>query len=107
MNEINVNLSINNVPQFDRSQNDIHREPMVNQTQNAQIAQESAEQRVRMPVQLEQLAGKRIDSNAQKKEIKDKEKKKRRNKLPGAARPQMPTDIIIGPDSGRIVDVDA
>jgi len=104
MSEVNVQISVNNVPQFDRHQNDLHRGPMVSQEQNAQIAREEQERRIQMPVQADQAEGKRIDAEENKRE--GREKKKRRQKLPGDGGVK-PVPNLNGPESGQIVDFEA
>lgn len=74
MNTVNVNVSVNNLPQFDRHQNDIHKNPTVFQDQNAKIAQGEIEHKLQMPVETEAADGKKVDSKQKKEEQSAKKK---------------------------------
>jgi hypothetical protein len=73
----NVPVSLNNVTQMDKHQNDTHKNPIVNQEQNAQLENSRRMQRLNKPVAPEQLRGKNVDPDNKKEEDR---KKKRRNK---------------------------
>jgi hypothetical protein len=82
MNGLNFQASVSNLTQVDRFQQGSHRLPMVNQEQNAQIAQDEASKRVTIPLQPDKVEGKKIDpgqrnrGEAGKKRFKKPEAKK-------------------------------
>jgi len=100
MNALDFQASINNLTQLDKVQQEQHRAPVVNQTQNAAAAAEEAAQRVVRPEQPDQVEGKVIDPNARRQE---RQAKRRRNRELRKNRPD--------PDSptrtGHFVDLDA
>ncbi|MDO5576396.1 MAG: hypothetical protein Q4F84_04900, partial [Fibrobacter sp.] len=65
-----------NLPQMDRHQNDIHRNPVINQDQNAHIAKNEAQQKLSKPVEPEKMDKKSIDPK-QKREEKRKNKREK------------------------------
>ena len=75
MSEINMQLSVTQLTQMDRHQNDAHRTPTIHQEQNAQLAHEEATRRLAMPVEPDTVEKKRIDP-----EGKQKDRNKRRKK---------------------------
>jgi len=101
MSSVNVNVSVTNLPQFERHQNDIHKNPIVNQDQNAKIAQNELDRKMKMPVEAEHTEGKLIDPN-QKREEKKKNKKKR---IPSDKR--VDNKELNRGDGGYIVDIEA
>jgi hypothetical protein len=95
MNTVNLQASVNNLSQVDRQQQYLHRTPIVNQEQNAEIAQEEAARRARMPVQLEQSEGKKIDPEDRRKESQRKGKKQQRNNDNRRPKPDSPHSAFI------------
>ena len=79
MGEVSVNISMNNLTQIDRHQNDAHRNPVVHQEQNAQLARDDAAKRITMPIEPDALEKKDVDPNDRKKENSAR-KRKRKNK---------------------------
>jgi len=80
MSGINVQISMTNLTQVDRHQNDIHRLPATHQDQNAAIVQADAHKRVSMPLEPDATEKKNIDP-----ENSRKENNRRKNKrLPTA-----------------------
>jgi hypothetical protein len=101
MNTVNFQASVNNVVQMDRFQQDASRTPVVNQSQNAVIAQDEAEKRIRMPVEAEQAEGKKVDPQQRK---HDKNAGKRKHKKEGKITPPQQGKTTTG---GFFVDVQA
>jgi hypothetical protein len=79
MNEVNFQASVNNTVQMDRHQQDTARTPVVNQSQNAVIEQEEAEKRIQMPVQPDQVEGKKVDPRERKTDAHAKKKRQKKN----------------------------
>lgn len=77
MSGANVNLSVSNLPQVDRHQNDIHKNPVVNQEQNAKIAINEISQKLTKPVETESTQRKNIDPNQKREESARKTKPKK------------------------------
>ncbi|MBN1309122.1 MAG: hypothetical protein JXA18_14455 [Chitinispirillaceae bacterium] len=88
MSEINMQLSITQLTQMDRHQNDAHRTPTVHQEQNAQLAQEEATRRLAMPVEPDTVEQKRIDPEGKRNERKEQRKKRRREGAQTEQRPR-------------------
>jgi hypothetical protein len=63
MNGLNLQASVSNLTQMDRHQQELHRAPMVNQEQNALIAQNEAAQRTAKPVQPDKVEDKKLIGN--------------------------------------------
>ncbi len=103
MSSVNVNISVNNLPQFDRHQNDIHKNPIVNQDQNAKIANNEIAQRLNMPVEVEQGKGQLIDPN--QKRLEEERKKKQKKERRGDQDKRKHNSS--GGNGGLIVDVEA
>jgi alkaline phosphatase len=103
MSSVNVNISVNNLPQLDRHQNDIHKNPIVNQDQNAKIANNEIAQRMNMPVQVDNSAGQIIDPNQKRieEERKKKQKKERRDDQDKRKKHNL------GGSGGLMVDIEA
>ena len=102
MNSVNVNISVTNVPQFDRHQSDIHRNPIVNQQQNTQLAREDLAQRAHMAVQPDSVDNKVVDPNDKNKQQQDKRKKRKQQSAENKTR-----SLPRSRDSGGIVDLEA
>ena len=102
MDSVNTNFSVNNLPQMERNQSEVHRTPIVNQDQNARMAADEAQTRLSMPVEAEAIEKKNVDPEDKK------ERKHRRHfaeRHPGGRKPDdEPPPAIIGPFS---VDVQA
>jgi hypothetical protein len=77
MNGLNFQASVSNLTQMDRFQLDAHRTPGVNQEQNAQLARDEASQRVTMPVQPDEVDGKKIDPGQRKRHQARKKKSRK------------------------------
>ena len=102
MNGVNVNVSVSNLPQIDRQQNDIHKNPTVNQDQNAKIANSEIDQKLTRPVEPGSTQGKNIDPNQKRDESPGNSKfKKKKNLKESAKKENKPTD------EGYIVDFQA
>ncbi len=88
MSGVDIHISLNNVPQFEKNQSQNNRAPLVFQGQNAQISQDELLQRIRIPVEPEQAEGKKVDpkdkkqqsgsGKKQQKEQTDEQKKRQR-----------------------------
>ena len=82
MNGLNFQASVSNLTQMDRHQQDLHRSPVVNQEQNAQIARDDAAQRILRPMQPDEVEEKKVDPKQRK---QDNEMWKKKNKKQGAS----------------------
>jgi hypothetical protein len=102
MDSVNVNFSVNNLPQMDRHQSEIHRTPVVHQDQNARSAEDEAAMRLSMPVETDAVEKKNVDPDA-KKERKEQQKNSKR-RMDGRQTPDDDSPAAIGPFS---VDVQA
>lgn len=78
MNGVNVNVSVSNLPQIDRHQNDVHKNPAVNQDQNAKIANSEISLKLARPGEAESTQGKNVDPNQKKDESSKKNKSKKK-----------------------------
>jgi hypothetical protein len=78
MSGVNVNVSVSNLPQIDRHQNDIHKNPAVNQDQNARIAHDEMSLKLTRPSEAESTQGKNVDPNQKKDEPSKKTKFKKK-----------------------------
>ncbi len=77
MNGLNFQASVSNLTQMDRFQQGTHRMPVVNQEQNAQLARDEAVRKATVPVQPEEVEGKKIDPGQRR---RDEAGKKRNRK---------------------------
>lgn len=68
MSGVDIHISLNNVPQFEKNHSESNRAPTVFQGQNAQISQDELHLRVKVPVAPEQAEGKKVDPKDRKKE---------------------------------------
>jgi hypothetical protein len=78
MNGLNFQASVSNLTQMDRFQQDSHRMPVVNQEQNAQIALDEASRRALMPMQPDEVEGKKIDPRQRKRDEAGKKRNKKK-----------------------------
>jgi hypothetical protein len=101
MNAVNLQASVSNVTQMDKHQQDQSRTPLVHQDQNAVIAREDLEKRIRMPTEAEQAEGKKVDPRQEKKDRQGGRNKKKKSNLDGAKSPPHSSS------SGYIVDIQA
>lgn len=96
MSGVNVQISMTNLTQVDRHQNDLHRMPGVHQEQNAQIAHEAAQKRIQMPVEADAVEKKRIDAKQEQQQgFKRKAKKMQKNGQPLRAAPYTDPDHFV------------
>lgn len=102
MSSVNVQVSVVNIPQIDRHQNDIHKNPIVHQEQNAQKAHDEIDKKMTMPNETENSRGKIIDPNQKRDEFKKRNKKKKNEVREGKK-----TDAISRGDEGYFVDIQA
>ena len=102
MSGIDVQISIANLTQMDRHQNDINKAPAVNQEKNTLIALQESAKRVTMPVEPDQAEGKNIDPEDKKRENLPKGKKKKRTKKADSIKQSLSRS-----NSGYFVDVEA
>lgn len=79
MSGVNVNVSISNLPQMDRHQDDLHQSPVINQLQNTQIVKSEITQRLMKPVEPDRTNGKNVDTKNRIK-IMEKNDKRKKNK---------------------------
>jgi hypothetical protein len=100
MSGVNVNVSVTNLPQIDRHQNDMHKNPVVYQEQNAKIASEENLQKLSRPVETEQTQGKTVDADQRKEDSRKRNKKQKR--VTDNNMPQNDSS-----DEGFIVDIKA
>ena len=68
-----------NLTQMDRHQNEIHRNPVVNQEQNANIAKNETQQKLNKPTETDKPEKKSIDPK-QKREEKQRKKRQKPDK---------------------------
>lgn len=101
MNGVNVNVSVSNLPQIDRQQNDIHKNPSVNQDQNAKIANNEISQKLTKPSEAESTQGKNVDQN-QKRDESSRNAKSKKNIIKKAVKKEPKSK-----DEGYIVDFQA
>ncbi|MBN1578435.1 MAG: hypothetical protein JW913_17875 [Chitinispirillaceae bacterium] len=101
MSEINVQLSVTQLAQIDRHQNDAHRTPAVHQEQNAQRAHEEATRRLAMPVEPDTVEKKRIDPEDKRNDRNERRKKQRRK----AAQDEEPPPMQQG--GSPLIDIQA
>lgn len=100
MSGVNVHVSVNNLPQIDRHQNDMHKNPIVNQDQNSKIAQNELSKKLSIVVEAESTQGKTINKNLKKDDLL---KKNKSNKKKAAEKTKEKNNN----DEGFIVDVNA
>ncbi len=62
MSGVDVHISMSGLPQMDRHQNEIHRNPVTHQEQNASLAQREAVRRTEMPAEPDEIDKKKVDS---------------------------------------------
>jgi hypothetical protein len=109
MNSINVNIPIVNIPHVTQHQQDIHRVPMVHQTQNADISRDRFDRQLQAPNETEETEGKIVDP----KDKKEEEGKKRKrdgqsdNEEKKTANPEESTIAVTMLDSGQLIDLEA
>jgi hypothetical protein len=101
MDGINLQASVNNLTQMDRHQQDLSRAPLVHQDQNAVIARDEAEKRIRMPVEPEYARGKKVDTRLRKNDRQERRKKQKKNNS------DLSTGKTHSTGSGDIVDIQA
>ncbi len=96
MDSVNTNFSVNNLSQMDRLQSDVHRTPVVNQDQNARLAEHEAGVRLTMPVEADALENKTVDPDDKKEQKHQRgEKQSREKRKP----PDEPPPAVTGPFS--------
>jgi hypothetical protein len=95
MNGLNLQASVSNLTQMDRHQQELHRAPMVNQEQNALIAQNEAAQRTAKPVQPDKVEDKKVDRKRDNDNENRKKKRNKKNDPPGGK----------SPESGFLLDI--
>jgi len=78
MGEINLHLSVSNLPQVDRLHNETHRAPIVHQDQNVHEVNRELNRRVNMPVEADTIEKKGVDPD-DRGSNRDNKKKKRRH----------------------------
>jgi hypothetical protein len=101
MDGLNLQASVNNVTQMDKHQQDQSRSPLVHLDQNAVIAREDAEKRLRMPVEPDHVDGKKVDPRQEKRDRQSRRRKQNKNN-PDAAK-----NLPRSSSSGYIVDIEA
>jgi hypothetical protein len=101
MNAVNLQASVNNVTQMDKHQQDQSRTPLVHQDQNAAIARDDAEKRIRMPMEAEHAEGKKVDGRQEKKN-KQSSQKRQKKSVRNNGKGSPPSG-----SSGYIVDIQA
>lgn len=77
MSSVNVQVSVSNLVQMDKHQSDIHRGPVVNQGQNAEIAAGESAQRMTKPVEPDHTDGKKVEPGDRRREDPQKKKKRK------------------------------
>lgn len=100
MDGVNLHASINNLSQMDRHQQEVHRTPVVNQNQNAELAQEELSRRLQMPVQPDNVEGKNVDPDARRRVFMRRRKKKKKGDREDTPRPK-------DGDTGFFIDCNA
>lgn len=92
MGEINVNLSVSNLPQVDRYHNESHRAPIVHQDQNIHEVNRELNRRVNMPVEADTIEKKGIDPDDRRSNHDNKKKRRRRTDDKRQEPPDMTSD---------------
>jgi hypothetical protein len=72
-----MHISVSQLPQIDRLQNDSHRFPVVHQEQNAQTADSELTRRMAMPVEPDAIEKKQIDPERKKDERNGRGRKRK------------------------------
>jgi len=80
MSEFDLNVSINNLSQLDRHQDDIHKTPIAHQEQNARKTEEELQQRMTMPVAPDEVEDKNVNPDDHRTAAENRKRKKRRQK---------------------------
>jgi len=81
MSEINMQISVTQLTQIDRHQNDAHRTPTVHQEQNMQASQQEAAHRLNMPVQPDVIEKKKVDRGIKRGDGNERRKKRPRHQV--------------------------
>ena len=102
MSDVNLHISMTNLTRLDAHQNDLHKNPIVHQEQNAQMAEDEAVQRMNMPVEPNEVEEKRIDPEDKRHSSKEQGKKRNRQQKEAQQRP--PSDLTGGE---HFIDVQA
>lgn len=76
MSEVNINFSVSNVPNVDRLHNETQRTPFVHIEQSAQKSIEEFSKIVEMPVEIEKMEKKSV--NTEDRKLVENEKRKRK-----------------------------
>jgi hypothetical protein len=111
MNSINANLPIINMPQVSAHQAEAQRAPVVHQAQNADIARDQADLRLKTAQEAEAAEGKIVNP-------KDKREEGRRGRRGNQDRQQDDGDgedengpsgavAVVMTDTGRLIDLEA
>ncbi|MDR3011807.1 MAG: hypothetical protein LBU70_01175 [Chitinispirillales bacterium] len=110
MNSINVNIPVVNLPQVSHHQSEVHRVPIIHQTQNADLARDRLDLQMRTAQEAEQAEGKIIDPNDHKEEEKRKSRKREKDRDKDDENgddEHTDNSIHSMSDSGQLVDLEA
>jgi len=108
MNSINVNIPVMNQPQMTQQHADVHRAPMIHQTQNAEIAQDRFDHQMRVANAAEAAEGKTIDPDDHKEEKRNPRKREKGEEdKDGEAEEGNGAPPITMSDNGRLIDLEA
>lgn len=78
MSEFDLHVSMSNLSQLDRHQNETNKTPIVHQEQNAQRTEEEQQQRTTMPVAPDEIEKKNINT----KDRRSRREKERNRRFP-------------------------
>ena len=99
MSGINT-VSVSNLVNIDKHQDDLHRTPVISQIQNHELTNTENEQRIKRPAELERTDGKTVDPNDKKQENPRKKRVK-----PNLISAKSNRSLKRGPSDGHFVDV--
>ncbi len=102
MSGVDVHISVNNIPQFDRHQSNAHRTPILHQQANGDIARSQLEQQAKIPTEPKGAEGKSVDPDNRKKD--NRRSKKRKKEAPQEVRVSEEKRMA---DSGGLIDIEA
>jgi hypothetical protein len=77
VSEFDLHVTMSNLSQLDRHQNEAHKTPIVHQEQNAQRTEEELQQRTTMPVAPDEIEKKNINPDDRRSSRRDKKRDRR------------------------------
>jgi len=107
MNSINVNIPVMNQPQMTQHFTDIHRAPMVHQTQNADLTQDKFDQHMRVANEAEAAEGKTIDPDDHKEQKHNQHKREKGGEDENGEADENGAVPLAMSDNGHLIDLEA